>query len=259
MKVTASVTYERRVEKPRAASRASSELLTARGFAYHARTLMLFCVPPGGSGQHVGFQPRSQGLSSLPPLVVGRKTLVAAGHVTTKNLGGKKLCWVGGVAEYFVWLMWQTLRISNPLAVAKNYSLYRGSKSNLPMKNDTRFMLSSKYRRFSFTKKFGSRMETFWRLAIVKGHVPDLSETSGSVLWIFEFGGNLFSSLCGFLNVRSISVIRSITRVLWLAFNIQQWEKIYSCCWHKPGTFVSSAWGLCKYIFRQMLTQGSLA
>ena len=28
-------------------------------------------------------QPRSQGLSSLPPLVVGRKTLVVAGHVTT--------------------------------------------------------------------------------------------------------------------------------------------------------------------------------
>ena len=50
-------------------------------------------------------QPRSQGLSSLPPLVVGRKTLVAAGHVTTQNLGGKKICWVGGVAECFVWLM----------------------------------------------------------------------------------------------------------------------------------------------------------
>ena len=47
-------------------------------------------------------QPRSQGLSSLPPLVVGRKTLVAAGHVTTQNLGGKKICWIGGVAEYFV-------------------------------------------------------------------------------------------------------------------------------------------------------------
>ena len=69
MNVTASVTYERRVEKPRAASSASPELLTARGFAYHARTFMLFCVPSGGSGQHVGFQPRSQGLSSLPPLV----------------------------------------------------------------------------------------------------------------------------------------------------------------------------------------------
>ena len=47
-------------------------------------------------------QPRSQGLSSLPPLVVGIKTLVAAGHVTTQNLGGKKICWIGGVAEYFV-------------------------------------------------------------------------------------------------------------------------------------------------------------
>ena len=50
-------------------------------------------------------QPRSQGLSSLPPLVVGRKTLVAAGHMTTQILGGKKICWVGGIAEYFVWLM----------------------------------------------------------------------------------------------------------------------------------------------------------
>ena len=34
-------------------------------------------------------QPRSQGLSSLPLLDVGRKTLVAAGHMTTQNLGGK--------------------------------------------------------------------------------------------------------------------------------------------------------------------------
>ena len=50
-------------------------------------------------------QPRSQGLSSLPPLVVGRKTLVAAGHMATQNLGGKKICWVEGVAGYFVWLM----------------------------------------------------------------------------------------------------------------------------------------------------------
>ena len=47
-------------------------------------------------------QPRSQCLSSPPPLVVGRKTLVAAGHVTTQNLGGKNICWIGGVAEYFV-------------------------------------------------------------------------------------------------------------------------------------------------------------
>ena len=45
------------------------------------------------------------------------------------------------------------------LAVAKNYLLYRGSKSNLPMKDATRFLLSSKYRRLSFTKKFGSRIQ----------------------------------------------------------------------------------------------------
>ena len=40
-------------------------------------------------------QPRPQGLSSLPPLVVGTDILVAAGHVTTQNLGGKKICWKG--------------------------------------------------------------------------------------------------------------------------------------------------------------------
>ena len=42
-------------------------------------------------------QPRSQGLSSLPPVVVGTETQVAAGHVTTQNLGGRKICWKGGV------------------------------------------------------------------------------------------------------------------------------------------------------------------
>ena len=33
-----------------------------------------------------GFQPRSQGRSSLPSLFVETETLVAAGHVTTQNL-----------------------------------------------------------------------------------------------------------------------------------------------------------------------------
>ena len=42
-------------------------------------------------------QPGSQGLSSLPPLVAETETLVAAGHVTTQNLGGTKICWKGGV------------------------------------------------------------------------------------------------------------------------------------------------------------------
>ena len=39
------------------------------------------------------FQPRSQGLSSLPPLVVGTETLVAAGHVTIYP--SKTAGWVG--------------------------------------------------------------------------------------------------------------------------------------------------------------------
>ena len=38
-------------------------------------------------------QPRSKGLSSLPPLVVGTETLVAAGHVTTYP--SKTAGWVG--------------------------------------------------------------------------------------------------------------------------------------------------------------------
>ena len=46
----------------------------------------------------VGYvQAGSQGLSSLPPLIVGTETLVAAGHVTTQNLGGRKICWKGEV------------------------------------------------------------------------------------------------------------------------------------------------------------------
>ena len=43
-------------------------------------------------------QSRSQGLSSLPPLVV--ETLVAAGHVTTEKLGGRKICWKGGATGF---------------------------------------------------------------------------------------------------------------------------------------------------------------
>ena len=54
-------------------------------------------------------QPRSQGLSSLPSLVVGRKTLVAAGHVTTQNWVAKKSVW---------WEGWQSYLFN---------SLYRGS------------------------------------------------------------------------------------------------------------------------------------
>ena len=45
-------------------------------------------------------QPRSQGLSSLASLVVGTETLVAAGHVTIQNLGGRKVCRKGGATGF---------------------------------------------------------------------------------------------------------------------------------------------------------------
>ena len=52
----------------------------------------------------------AQGLSSLPPVVVGRETLVVAGHVTTQNLGGKKICWKGGVTGFLIVTVTNLLR-----------------------------------------------------------------------------------------------------------------------------------------------------
>ena len=49
----------------------------------------------GSTSGQPSHQPHSQGLSSLPLLVVGTETLVAAGHVTTQDLGGRKICWKG--------------------------------------------------------------------------------------------------------------------------------------------------------------------
>ena len=43
--------------------------------------------------QHKRIQPRSQGLSSLPPLVIGTETLVAGAHVTIYP--SKTAGWVG--------------------------------------------------------------------------------------------------------------------------------------------------------------------
>ena len=81
-------------------------------------------------------QPRSQGLSSLPPLLVERKTLVAAGHVTTQNLGGKKICWIRGVTEYFVcWfdklcgfqimITWESLKTTRSVGVRSRIFQWR--------------------------------------------------------------------------------------------------------------------------------------
>ena len=46
-------------------------------------------------------QPRSQALLPSPPLTVTRKSLVAAGYVTTQNLDDIKICSVEGVEECF--------------------------------------------------------------------------------------------------------------------------------------------------------------
>ena len=75
-------------------------------------------------------QPRSQALSPLPPFVVGRKTLVAAGHVTTQNLGGKKICWVGGVAEYFDCCCGKLCGFQNLERSLKKLPALSGSKSD---------------------------------------------------------------------------------------------------------------------------------
>ena len=137
-----------------------------------------------------------QALSPLPSLVVGRKTIVAAGHVSTQILGDrKKSVGRGGVAECFDCCCGKPFGFRNLEQSLKTTRFIGVWCGILPMKNATLFLPSPKGRRFSFTKKFGSRMEpaqTFRRLTRVKLHVPDGSETSGSVSWIFEFGGNLF-------------------------------------------------------------------
>jgi len=63
--------------------------------------------------------PRSQALSPSPPLV-GRKTLVAAGHVTTNYLCGKKICWVGECMK---------LKNFKDVIVKKKLSYYAGNRA----------------------------------------------------------------------------------------------------------------------------------
>ena len=59
------------------------------------------------------YQPRSQGLSSLPTLVVGTETLVAAGHVTI--CPSKTAGWVG-TQVHLVESKFVTVTIKNPVA-----------------------------------------------------------------------------------------------------------------------------------------------
>jgi len=60
-----------------------------------------------------------------------KKDPVASGHVTTPNLGGKKICWAGGVTEFFDCCCSKlTLWVSKPRAVGKDYPLFQSLKWN---------------------------------------------------------------------------------------------------------------------------------
>ena len=61
----------------------------------------------------------------------GRKALVAAGHITSQNLGGKKNLLDGRGGIVFWLLPGPTLWVSKPREIVKNFPLYRGFKSNI--------------------------------------------------------------------------------------------------------------------------------
>lgn len=86
---------------------------------------------------------------ALPPMDIGRKNLVATGHVTIQNLGGKKICWAGGVAECFDCRCGKLCKFQNLKQLLKTTRFI----GILPMKNVTLLLLSSKYRRFIFLIK----------------------------------------------------------------------------------------------------------
>ena len=74
------------------------------------------------------------GSLSSASLVIARKTLVAADHMTTQNQGGDKYIG-GGVAD-----KQQTLWVLKPRAIAKNYLLHQGSNQILLLKCATLFL-----------------------------------------------------------------------------------------------------------------------
>ena len=117
-------------------------------------------------------QPRSQGLSPLPPLSLGKETLAAAGHVNTQNLGGKKICWTGWVAECFDCCCGKLCGFQN---------LEQPLNTSLSVKKC--YIISAVYIEDFRSKEIRqpNGAQTFQRLAHVKRHVPNRSETSISV------------------------------------------------------------------------------
>ena len=155
------------------------------------------------------------------------KTLVAAGHVPTQNLGGKKnlLGEMGG--RVFCLLLWQTLWVWNPRAVAKNYLLHRGSNSNFADEvNATLFLPSPKYRRLWLTKKFGSRE---WSTTFsTVGRCKTSRVESKWNQWISHLNLICFLVCAVFWILKSIPVSRPISRVFWFT----GMQNDLQFCWH---------------------------
>jgi len=82
-------------------------------------------------------------------------------------------------------------------AVAKKYPFYQGWRSNFA---DECFFRSERNSAAEWSTNFPQLTYA------VKRPVPNQGKTSGSVSPIFAFAGNLFSSVSGILDLKSISV-----------------------------------------------------
>ena len=148
-----------------------------------------------------------QALFSLLRHVVGRKSLqlVAAGYVTTRNLGGKRICWAGGQTMCFDCCCGKLCGFQNLEKLLKTSGFIRVWRRSLPMKKCS--IISAVFKKQNTFVHQEIRQpngaQNFRRLAQVKRYVPNQSETSRSVSWIFKLGGSLFSSLRGILDVEN--------------------------------------------------------
>ena len=139
------------------------------------------------------FQPRSQ--VPLPPFIVGSKTLAAADHITTQNLGVKKFVWQVGWQRILIVAVGNLVHFKILSSRLINYLLYQGLKLKFADEECyIIFLLSPICRKLSFRKKFGSQMEQEFstvntcKMSHIESKWNHKAETSESVSWIFVFG-----------------------------------------------------------------------
>ena len=127
-------------------------------------------------------------------------------RLVKKSIGRK------GWQSQFCLLLWETSRLSKPRADAKNYPLYFCRLQN---KEDLR-------------SQRNSAAEWSTHFLTVKCHVQNLSETSGSISWIFECAGKFLLCVVVWL-LKSTSDTRPLTECnFWIAFVLQQCKMIHS-------------------------------